>query len=663
MDVLAINESKIDESISDNEVKISGYVACRKDRNRYGGGVLLYVRNCFSFRMRNEFISKQLEMVCIEIYRQYGKPFLVCAWYRPPNSNINLFDSFENFIKQCDVENKDLIILGDLNCDWNKSPLDNHTQNLESMCSLYQLKQIIDAPTRVTNLSATQIDLIVVNNPDGIYDQVVLEIGISDHNLIYVVKKLAHAKGQQISKEVRNFKNFNERLFLEELSGIPWDYVNNFNDPNDSWLVWKSFFLEVLDRHAPILRMNVKSKRIPWINALIKQLMRERDFNKAMFKKFNLKIHWDKFKTIRNKINAEIKRLEANYYNTKISECLEHKNIKKSWALVNNLLGRNSKSTIINEIRRDNNIFTDKISIANQLNDYFVNIGPSLAMEVEKNGPTTERPEVGDSDGGPDTIFRFSEISVDQVLNNLKQLIVSKSTGIDKIPAKVLKVSGNIIAPSLTKIFNLSLHTGIFVSDWKLARVQPMYKSDDRSKCENYRSISILPVVSKIFEKEIFKQLYDYLSENTLISEFQSGFRPKHSTLSLLLQMCDNWLENMDEGKITGLISLDIKKAFDSIDHVILMSKMKNQFGIYDNELNWFGSYLTNREQVCCVNYISSCKTIKSGVPQGSILGPLMFLLYINDLPKYLKYTTAGLYADDTQYMLNQITMTNWWIY
>ena len=125
LDVLAINESKIDESISDNEVKISGYVACRKDRNRYGGGVLLYVRNCFSFRMRNEFISKQLEMVCIEIYRQYGKPFLVCAWYRPPNSNINLFDSFENFIKQCDVENKDLIILGDLNCDWNKSPLDN----------------------------------------------------------------------------------------------------------------------------------------------------------------------------------------------------------------------------------------------------------------------------------------------------------------------------------------------------------------------------------------------------------------------------------------------------------------------------------------------------------------------------------------------------------
>ncbi|CAB4034905.1 Hypothetical predicted protein, partial [Paramuricea clavata] len=137
-------------------------------------------------------------------------------------------------------------------------------------------------------------------------------------------------------------------------------------------------------------------------------------------------------------------------------------------------------------------------------------------------------------------------------------------------------------------MFNLSLRTGIFVTDWKLARVQPMYKSDDRSKCENYRPISILPLVSKNFEKEIFNQLYDYLSENSLLSKFLSGFRPKHSTLSLLIQMCDKWLESMDDGKITGLISMDIKKAFDSIDHEILMSKMKNQFGIYDNELNWF---------------------------------------------------------------------------
>ncbi len=172
-------------------------------------------------------------------------------------------------------------------------------------------------------------------------------------------------------------------------------------------------------------------------------------------------------------------------------------------------------------------------------------------------------------------------------------MIPSKATGIDKIPAKVLKISADIIAPSLTAIFNLSaLHTGIFVSEWKLARVQPICKSEDKSKCENYRPISFLPVVSKIFEKEVFRQLYDYLSANSLISTFQSGFRPKYSTLTLLLQMCDKWQESMDEGKITGLTSMDIKKAFDSINHKILMSKMKNQFGIHDNELNSFSLLL-----------------------------------------------------------------------
>ena len=134
----------------------------------------------------------------------------------------------------------------------------------------------------------------------------------------------------------------------------------------------------------------------------------------------------------------------------------------------------------------------------------------------------------------------------------------------------------NIIAPSLTAIFNLSRHTGVFISDWKLARVQPIHKSEDRTKCENYSPISVLPVVSKVFEKEIFRQLHDYLSTDSLLSTFQSGFRPKHPALTLLLQMCDKWLENIDDGKITGLISMDIKKAFDSISHQILLSKMQN---------------------------------------------------------------------------------------
>jgi hypothetical protein len=173
---------------------------------------------------------------------------------------------------------------------------------------------------------------------------------------------------------------------------------------------------------------------------------------------------------------------------------------------------------------------------------------------------------------------------------------------LDQIPAKILKLSADIVALSLTFILNLSLTIGIYVNEWKQARVTPIYKSGDKRLCENYRPISILPIVSKAFEKEVFRQVYTYLSVNSLLSKFQHGFRPKHSTVTALIQMCDEWLENMDNGKINGVVFVDIKKAFDSINHCVLLNKMNEQFGIFGSELKWFESYLMNRVQQCSIN-------------------------------------------------------------
>ncbi len=185
----------------------------------------------------------------------------------------------------------------------------------------------------------------------------------------------------------------------------------------------------------------------------------------------------------------------------------------------------------------------------------------------------------------------------------------------------------------------------------KIARITPIFKSEDRQICENYQPISILPIISKIFGKEVFDQLYEHLSQNLLLSKYQSGFRPKHSTMPALIQMCDHWLENLHNGMLNGVVFLDIRKAFDSIDHSILLKKVNEQFGIDGTELKWFESYLTKRQQVCFVNgHTSSPRQITCGVPQGSILGPLLFLLYnINDMPKCLKSTTPCVYADDTE--------------
>ena len=210
-------------------------------------------------------------------------------------------------------------------------------------------------------------------------------------------------------------------------------------------------------------------------------------------------------------------------------------------------------------------------------------------------------------------------------------------------------IAADIIAPSLTYIFSLSILTGVFVDNWKDARVIPIHKEGDRRTLGNYRLISILPIVSKVFEKEIFKQFYKHLNENNLISKFQSGFRPGHSTITALIQMCDNWYENMDNGKLTGVVFIDIRKAFDSIDHDILLKKLA-YYGVLHMEHTWFQSYLASRKQQCQVNgFLSKKGEIICGVPQGSILGPLLFLVYINDLPNCLKKTTPCLYADDTQ--------------
>ncbi|XP_028403422.1 uncharacterized protein LOC114526119 [Dendronephthya gigantea] len=320
IDILAINETKLDSLIENREIQLPGFELVRRDRDlngRHGGGICLYVRSNINYFIRHDLEAPTLEYLCIEITKPRSKAFLVNTWYRPPSSPSEAFHAFEKIIGRIDSEDKEHYLLGDINCDM-LSPGAYNTSTLIDLFNIYGLSQLIDEPTRVTPSSRTLIDLCVTNCPQKIVNAGVLHLGISDHSLVYFIRKTHYQQTTARIIQSRVFKNFNKNDFLRELNEKPWCEVNSQNNPNCMWDIWKSLLMESIDKHAPIRSRRVGRKKAPWITNELLKKMHVRNYLKKQAVNFNDGVSWEKYKRSRNLTNNAIKYAKQQYFSSKL---------------------------------------------------------------------------------------------------------------------------------------------------------------------------------------------------------------------------------------------------------------------------------------------------------------------------------------------------------
>ena len=679
--ILGVSECelrKVNGQFNEENLKIPGYNLLFPKSWQYAGiaRVVVYVKKTLEYKQIEELENKDVQSVWIKGGYKAGKKMFFCHFYREHTSSLGAGIReqrlvLEKFLEQWEeatvLENpqdvNEVHIGGDMNLDalhdrWLKP--DYHLLSLaklvQTSCNLGNFSQLVKAPTRfqfnsvrnITNISL--IDHIYTNSKDRCSNVSVIPFGDSDHDIVKYIRysKPPPAPAKTVRK--RSYKNFDQEKFLADLRSIDWTGVYSSQDVDIAVGVFTRLFTQALNQHAPWVIYQQRKRYAPWVTEATKNLMKNRDNLKKKAEDFALAGDddaaaqaWKEYKKLRNKLNNRKKFEEKLFKSEKITQNLDSPS--KTWETAKAFMEWESCGGPPAQLAVGNKIISKASSIASEMNQFFIDKVETIRKQIPHIRNSFK--ECKAIMEGKTCKLGLRHVSLSKVKKLLKNLKNTRSTAVDGLDNYCIKISADIIARPLHHLITLSILQEKFPESWKYSKVIPLHKKDSKFERKNYRPVAILSPLSKILEKIIYEQLYEYFTLNSIFDQNLHGYRQNRSTQTALMVMYDRWAQAAAAEQLSGAVLLDLSAAFDLVDHGILIQKLKI-YGVEESLVRWIDSYLSERYQAVWQDHtFSQFLQCKIGVPQGSNLGPLFFLIFFNDLPRTL-VNEVDSYADDT---------------